>query len=119
MGFLRRLLILTLALAVLLTGTESAVARSEMAGATVQVLCAEGTSQPMVFDATGKPLADRHACPHCLAAASPLALDLPPLALPRPLARALDLTPVLAAAPRPAATATRPPEARAPPLFAV
>ncbi len=119
MCLLRRLFALALTLAVILSGAESAVARSEMAGASLVALCAgPGAAAPVVMldRATGKPLAHAHACPHCLAAHGPWAGLPPPGLTPRlTLGRSLDRL-ALPPGPVPTAATPRAALARGPPL---
>jgi hypothetical protein len=86
MSALTRLFRLFLILAVILSGVESAVAQSEMAGLAAPAggagfeLCG-GDGTILGFDPQGHPVTDHHACPHCLAAgALAAALDAPPCA---------------------------------------
>lgn len=75
---LRHLIILLVTLAVTLSSAQTAVARSEMAGAITPVLCGDfGAPPDQAFDPAGNPLQKHHDCPHCLAAQD-LAAPLPP-----------------------------------------
>jgi hypothetical protein len=100
---------------VIFTSVESAVARSEMAGATTVQIC--GQASDLVLDAQGKPLTHRHTCPHCLQAQG-FTADLPPAPVTwtalRGAARALALPPV---APTATLAPPRGPEARGPPIL--
>ncbi len=111
---MRALLALLLSLILALASQTEAVARSEMAGATDQVLCGAGGAVSVTFDATGHAL-HRHPCTHCRAAAE--AGDLPgPATLPlAPLTQGKSLT--LASVAQAPGTLIITPSARAPPVL--
>lgn len=110
----RPLLGLLLALTVLVSSVESALAQWQMAGAVGIELCADGQDSALMLDAAGRPVSHRNACPHCLVAASAAVLTGEPLA---PWTRAERRSERVTLARGPAAIA-RPiakPDARGPP----
>jgi hypothetical protein len=112
---MRAILALLLSLILAVASQTEAVARSEMAGASDQVLCGANGVTTVTLDAAGQ-VVHSHPCTHCLAAATAVA-DLPgPLRLPTaPVTRQTRLSLVLAAqtsVPRP-----RTALARAPPVL--
>lgn len=83
MTVIRHLFLLILGLATVLSSVESAVARSEMAGARFVAFCAQSEMRMAALDPTGHPVDHAHHCPDCHAVGQGLAF-LPPVAAPRP-----------------------------------
>jgi hypothetical protein len=111
---MRAILALVLSLILALASQSQAVARSEMAGASDQVLCGANGVATVTLDAAGH-VVHAHPCTHCLAAAG--LADLPgPMHLPvAPVTHSARLTQTLTAqTPAPLA---RIPTARAPPVL--
>jgi ribosomal protein S27E len=91
--------VLSLLLSILLAFAAQAevVARSQMAGAYDQVVCAANGAQQITLDSTGHTV-HRHSCTHCLAASVGAADRLAPSpALTAPVTKAQRLRPDLAA----------------------
>jgi hypothetical protein len=113
MNLSRSLVAFVLSVTLMLGSVATSVARSEMAGAGVLVLCG-GTQTSVLLDPMGNPLPSRHACPHCLAAS--VAAVLPQLvltALPAPLAVQTGKSQTVSFPTRPSPT----PLARGPPIW--
>ena len=110
---MRVILALLLSLILALASQTEAVARSEMAGASDQVLCGASGPATVTLDANGHVL-HAHPCTHCLAAA--VVADLAsPASLPfAPVARSTRLT--LAMAAQTTVPLAHIPTARAPPV---
>ena len=66
-AFFRRYLALILALAVILTGHEAAVARGANPVANIIEICTGTTIKMMAVDAEGQPVETRHICPDVVA----------------------------------------------------
>ena len=115
MTLMRPLMACLLALILMVGSVASAVARNEALGMTDVTLCgSDGAVTVVQIDASGRPVAKGHDCPHCLAAASPGLLTDAPVA-GGPSALVTDrVLPGLAAALTPAQTLS--PSARGPPL---
>ncbi|MGV8951313.1 MAG: hypothetical protein ACOH2M_09445 [Cypionkella sp.] len=68
---MRLILALLFSLMLAATSVSSAVMHSEMQGATEMTICGDAGGagvSTVLFDATGKPMAQHHRCPDCLAA---------------------------------------------------
>ena len=108
---MRALLALLLSVILAVASQGEAVARSEMAGASDLVLCAQSGASTVTLDANGHPVHAR-ACTHCLAAG--VVADLPSRAdVAAPASRVVRLRPPVIAAQ--AFQAAISPTARAPP----
>ncbi len=105
---LRLLLVLALAL----VSGHQAVGRALASGALAVELCRDGSLVTVTLDASGKPVAQDHACPDCVLAGLALAADPPALAAPT--RRALPVG-APAARPAPCGQAAPCPAARGPP----
>jgi hypothetical protein len=111
---MRVILALLLSLILALASQTEAVARSEMAGASDQVLCGANGVATITLDAAGHIL-HSHPCTHCLAASAVADLSGPVQLPMAPATRHTSLSLVLPAqttVPRPAI-----PLARAPPVL--
>ncbi|MEO8241329.1 MAG: hypothetical protein ABI832_03400 [bacterium] len=110
---LRPLFALLLSLALLWGSVVEAVARSEMAGVTDQVLCGGAVAVTLTVDPNGSPVKP-HACLHCLCAGV-AAVTVIPVALSAPAQghRMVDLVRFSAIAVQ---TPVLMPRARAPPM---
>ncbi len=111
---MRALLALALCLVVAFASQTEAVARSEMAGASDQVLCGGQGAVRVTLDTQGHAV-NRHPCTHCLAAVTLAILHGPALLPLAPIPKATRLRQAMAA---PDATRPAPvPSARAPPVL--
>ena len=112
---MRAILALLLSLILALASQSEAVARSEMAGASDQILCSTAGATTITLDATGHAVPG-HPCTHCLAAAATASLNgLTRLPL-APLTRAVRLSHGATAQALTRLALT--PNARAPPVLA-
>jgi hypothetical protein len=78
---MKRLLSLFLALVVILTSQQLALARGQAMAAGEMVLCVGGGMMTVAVDATGKPVGPAHVCPDGVMSLA--GTDLPPMILPQ------------------------------------
>jgi hypothetical protein len=112
---MRVLLGLVLSVLLAFASQSEAVARSEMAGASDQVLCGASGTLTLTLDAQGQPV-HIHPCTHCLAASVVAGLAAA-VVLPQPQTRAHRQA--LPRSAQPARRMAPVPSARGPPAFPV